>query len=415
MPIPERALDLINKDYLEEDPETMNIAKLSELDVTALKGIGTLYGTKLERNCRIRLIKELANTSEEHVQKLVNDRISPKLIDKWIVAAKILMLIADGMEEPISSRRISIAGTEAVGKTSIVRSLQLARSYTSTTPTIGASVESLSFLGLDLFVWDLGGQYNFRQMYLDSPDQFLVQTMILIYVIDVLALSRIKESIEYLDALISKFKFIQGMPKIYILYNKCDPPETIEKRRELTIEENLKQIDLKVNQYLRKRKLQDSITTFKTSIFNIPQLVSTFSEIFTGISPVSKILQDTMIYYSDLHDLQASFLIADNGFVISEYSSRLTKERRDEIFYEIMERIRETVYDKGTVEGKIVCRLDKLGGVYLVIQSLPVKNITLFFSSISTTSDTLTPKSREKVTEQISPWLKNFFALVSTE
>ncbi|MHA1450872.1 MAG: ADP-ribosylation factor-like protein [Candidatus Hodarchaeales archaeon] len=415
MPIPERALDLINKDYLEEDPATININELSGLETTAIKGIGTLYGTKLLRNCGIRYIKELACITEEQIEKLTNDRISPKLIDKWIVAAKILELFAEGMEEPVSSRRICIAGTEAVGKTSIVKSLQQARSFTTTIPTQGASIETLSFLGIDLSVWDLGGQYNFRQMYLDSPGQFLVQTMVLIYVIDVLAPMRIKESIDYLDALISKFKFIQEVPKIYILYNKCDPPSTIEKRRELTIEENLKQIDLKINQYLRKKNLQKAIKTFRTSIYDIPKLVSTFSAIFAEISPVSKILQDTLIYYSDLHDLQASFLIADNGFVISEYSSRLTKERREKLFAIIMERIRETVYSKEEKKDSIVERLDELGGVFLVIQSLSVKDVTLFFSSISSTSETLPPKSREKVTEQIAPWLKNFFSLVSID
>ncbi|MHA2298172.1 MAG: ADP-ribosylation factor-like protein [Candidatus Hodarchaeales archaeon] len=420
MPIPERALVLINKDYLEKDPADIDVKELSKLEITALKGIGTLYGTKLERKTGIRTVEELAIAEEEQLQNLVNDGISPKLMDKWVVAAKIIYQFAVGTVVPVNVRRTLIAGLAVAGKTSIVRSLQQTRPFTESSPTQGAAIEKLEFLGLNLSVWDLGGQYNFRQMYLDEPKQYLVQTMVLLYVIDVLAPTKINESLEYLEALINKFKYLQESPRIYILYNKCDP--NVDVKRERLIDENFKQIELKVKAWTRKQKLDDRIKKFKTSIYDVSSLVTAFSQVFTEISPISRILQDTLVYYSDLHNLQASFLIADNGFVISEHTTRLTKERRDEVFLALMEQVRKAVYDEGgekfeEAEKSIAVRLDTLGGIYLNIQKLVIKgeekDVILFFASINMSTDSLSERSRKIVNEQISPWITNFFTLVN--
>lgn len=394
----------------------MDVSELSMLDVTALKGIGTLYGTKLERKSNIRTVKELALATEDQLSKVVDDKISPKLVDKWVVAAKILHQIAEGKEIPVDVRRTIVAGLAAAGKTSIIKSLQKARPFPTTTPTQGAAIEKIDFLGLNLSVWDLGGQINFRQMYLDTPEQFLVQTMLLLYVIDVQAPTKIKEGLDYLEALLNKFKYLKEKPRVYILYNKCDPDGTTDDKLKRLIGDNLKQVDLTVSAWERKIKLT-GITKFKTSIYDISGLVNTFSTVFAEISPVSKILQDTLIYYSDLHDIQASFLIADNGFVISEHTARLTKERRDDIFLEIMEQVRKTIYSKEEEkeEETITVRLDSLGGIYLIIQRLTVKNMSLFFASVNTSTDSLPEKSRDMVNEQISPWIRNFFALVNSD
>ena len=61
---------------------------------------------------------------------------------------------------PIQSR-ICMLGLDAAGKTTILYKLKL-NEVVTTIPTVGFSVETVSFQNLEMTIWDVGGQKTIR-------------------------------------------------------------------------------------------------------------------------------------------------------------------------------------------------------------------------------------------------------------
>lgn len=75
--------------------------------------------------------------------------------------------------------RILLVGLDAVGKTTILYKIKMAETV-KTIPTIGFNVESMTYKGLKMTMWDIGGQDDIRKLwkhYYDNTDA-------IIYVVD---------------------------------------------------------------------------------------------------------------------------------------------------------------------------------------------------------------------------------------
>ena len=57
--------------------------------------------------------------------------------------------------------RILMVGLDAAGKTTILYKLKL-NEVVTTIPTVGFSVETVSFQNLEMTIWDVGGQKTIR-------------------------------------------------------------------------------------------------------------------------------------------------------------------------------------------------------------------------------------------------------------
>ncbi|KKL76890.1 hypothetical protein LCGC14_2040380, partial [marine sediment metagenome] len=120
--------------------------------------------------------------------------------------------------------KLIFAGLDDSGKTSFLLSVD--RKYSKLIglkPTTGASIKSIEALGATIFLWDLGGQLQFRKKYINKAEIYLYEADLLFYFIDIKNRIRFEESIEYLQNLKSAMReFNQNTPIIYVL-SKGDP------------------------------------------------------------------------------------------------------------------------------------------------------------------------------------------------
>eukprot|EP00045_Choanoeca_perplexa_P023040 m.11873 g.11873 ORF g.11873 m.11873 type:complete len:185 (-) comp9880_c0_seq1:107-661(-) len=113
--------------------------------------------------------------------------------------------------------RIVMVGLDAAGKTTILYKLKLGEVIT-TIPTIGFNVEEVSYKGLNLNVWDVGGQTKIRPLwrhYFNNSDA-------IIYVVDSADAERLQESRDELTNMLED-ESLRGAA-LLVYANKQDAP-----------------------------------------------------------------------------------------------------------------------------------------------------------------------------------------------
>jgi GTPase SAR1 family protein len=399
--IPDRIMSLIMDKNLEKPVIEYKREEIAGLTTKAIIGIGKYYSTKLKRRAGVETIADLANLDLTEADL----GISHKLLEKWTLSASIIYRFASSTEVPLSSHRVCIAGLGAVGKSSLIKTLQTQKTTPVNFPTLGATVEHLEFIGLKIAIWDLGGQPSFHRLYLDDPKQFLSKTMLLIFVLDTQREERAIEAAQYLNNLLIKFKYLKEKPRVYLVLHKYDP--ILDKN---DLDKSIEVILSEISPVLTKYSY--SFRTLRTSIFNVEELVKMFSRVFADVSPLSKILSDSLAFYSEVHGFSASFLLTERYFIAAEWTDQLTPDQRDNYFLEMMEAIRKEVYESKKEHEKLVI-LSQIGGTFIIIDRIEFNSIKLFLCSISTEFKEEEGPTTEKFIEEIRPWIINFFSIIS--
>jgi len=129
--------------------------------------------------------------------------------------------------------KLIFAGLDSAGKTTIykytVADLNIEESVDSKA-TRGIDRNIHSFLDMDISVWDLGGQKNYRDMYLSKPEIFNI-TKAVIFVVDIQDHERIQEAYEYFMDIMNILINVNPKPKVYVLFHKFDPAEVGKLRK----------------------------------------------------------------------------------------------------------------------------------------------------------------------------------------
>ena len=400
--IPDRIRSLIVGIYLEKPIDEYPREEIAKLTPKTINGIGKYYATKLKRKAGIKTIADLATLDYTKAKEL---GISQKLLKKWTLSATIIHKFALSTEIPLSARRVCFAGLEAAGKTSIIKTLQNQKTTPADLPTQGVALEHLSFLGLDISVWDLGGQASFRNLYLDDPTHYLARSMLLFFVLDSQQEDLAPQASLYLEDLLIKLRYLKETPKIFVVLHKVDPELDKE-----VINRSIDHIIEKINPVLLKHGIRQR--AIRTSIFDVNGLVWYFSRIFADISPISEILSDSLAFYSQTHGLAASFLITESGFIAAEWTEQI-KDTRDKVFLEVMEEIRKEVYETAEKRPHFSF-ISQIGGIFITIDRIEFGSINLFLCSISTEPKSIDDPEMEKLHEEIRPWIFNFFSIITT-
>ncbi len=121
--------------------------------------------------------------------------------------------------------KVVVAGLNYAGKTSLINRLINDINYNdmiNLEPTIGANVEEYQSEKIDLILWDLGGQKDNINEYLESPERFFVQVDVLIFVVDSQDDVRYNEAVKYLNDLTNILAFLNERPYFVVLLNKAD-------------------------------------------------------------------------------------------------------------------------------------------------------------------------------------------------
>nr|MDO8113856.1 ADP-ribosylation factor-like protein [Candidatus Sigynarchaeota archaeon] len=120
--------------------------------------------------------------------------------------------------------KISLIGLGGCGKTSIYAttfSMKTPESTQSLSPTIMYEVRRHPYLGLEVSIFDFGGQDQYRQSYIDKPDVFN-ETDVLVAIVDMHEPDKLENAKKYFEKVIDALKKKALKPKIYLLYHKFD-------------------------------------------------------------------------------------------------------------------------------------------------------------------------------------------------
>ena len=153
------------------------------------------------------------------------------------ISSIITNMVDEGEILEKSAQKVIVIGLDNAGKTAILSKFggRLGISdLANLKPTKGVDRRHIETSGsdIDLYIWDFGGQAQYRSKYFEKPEQYFLQTDLLIYVIDVQDPERYAESFEYFEQILDILSTLEEDPFVLIYIHKCDPdlkrdPETL--------------------------------------------------------------------------------------------------------------------------------------------------------------------------------------------
>ncbi|MFX1446708.1 MAG: ADP-ribosylation factor-like protein [Promethearchaeota archaeon] len=227
---------------------------------------------------------------------------------------KNIIIIEQTPSTPISSQRkmkILFAGLDNSGKTSFLLSVNRKFSkLIGLSPTRGADVSSIEALGATIFLWDLGGQKQYHEKYLNKAQIYLFEADLLFYFIDIRDEDRFEESIEYLNKIKNALTELeQNTPIIYVL-TKGD--EDIIGSKE--IKTNIESLTTK----LTKVSHNGPPEIYITSLFQIFTILRAFSSGIAKLSPNRNLVELNLRDFSSATDASLILLLNSDGLVLAE-------------------------------------------------------------------------------------------------
>ncbi|MHA2326621.1 MAG: ADP-ribosylation factor-like protein, partial [Promethearchaeota archaeon] len=237
----------------------------------------------------------------------------------------------------VSSHRklkILMAGLDDSGKTSFLLSID--RKYSKLIglkPTTGASIKSIEALGATIFLWDLGGQLEFRKKYINKAEIYLYEADLIFYFIDIRNKNRFEESMDYLSSIKKVLnEFNQNTPIVYIL-SKADP----DILNSGEIRGNIKVVKKK----LQELKVEEPLEVYTTSIFQIFTILRAFSSGISKLSPNRDLINHNLKAFSIHTKTYLTLLLSIDGLVLADFYSskarKLTKIPKSEELVSVFE------------------------------------------------------------------------------
>ena len=120
--------------------------------------------------------------------------------------------------------KVIFTGIQNAGKTSIIKVLdrqfhKLARLV----PTKGAERSLSTILGFPVTKWDLGGQEKYRKEYLSSRKETLLESDVVIFVVDIQETETYTEAINYYKRVLGVLEEAGEKPDVIVCLHKADP------------------------------------------------------------------------------------------------------------------------------------------------------------------------------------------------
>jgi small GTP-binding protein len=232
--------------------------------------------------------------------------------------------------------KIIISGLDNAGKTSILTALDkkydFHKDIVQLKPTIRVEYHKMNFLRNNTIFWDMGGQEQYREIYVNYQDVYFDATDLLIYVIDIQDNDRFESSLEYLDSILTFFTENEMDVPLIITFHKYDPAlrgdsEIIQRTETL------------------RDKILDKYPKFKilfqqTSIYDIISIVQLVSYGLSVFDEKFFELSELLEKYLQIFESQALIVFDRNGIIISEFYNDIDAD----IYVELLESIKEHLY-----------------------------------------------------------------------
>ncbi|MFX1374634.1 MAG: ADP-ribosylation factor-like protein [Promethearchaeota archaeon] len=234
------------------------------------------------------------------------------------------------LKDPFSARRqikILLTGLDKAGKSSFLKGIR--RRYSEiikALPTRGVErteenlfEEQNSVISL----WDLGGQKQYRERFLQQSKIYLYNVDLVFFFIDIQDDERIKEALELFRTISNSLIDMEEFPPIVVCLNKFDPDlkgsQVIFKNLEIIADE------------IEKNSSKFQIKIFQTSIFDHWSLITAYSFGLSQLSPNRELFRNQLQKFAKKTNSDAILLLNENGIILSNYSKDEVSERVFEI------------------------------------------------------------------------------------
>lgn len=129
--------------------------------------------------------------------------------------------------------KIAIVGLSNAGKTTIIKILQHEyQLLVNLQPTLGVDRSEMDLFGVNLKIWDFGGQELYRTKYINDADMYFRGISHVYYIVDVQDSSLLNQNIQYFSEVANKIREFSPDAKLTIIFNKMDPIDTDSKQYE---------------------------------------------------------------------------------------------------------------------------------------------------------------------------------------
>lgn len=385
---------LLNLAKLPKDPKEM-----LNLEVTALKGCTEeIAGALGEKG--IKTIGDLIKVEnaddflpKKGGKKGVEATLDLLTMEKFVTVARIVSDLAEGKHS--EEKKLVVAGLDAAGKTSIIHKLLNPKEETGDEkPTLGLVYENFNLFGYSLTFLDFGGQENYRNQYIASPEQNFGETDLFVFVIDMNAGKRFKEALDYLGQIIEIYKYLEESPVTMICLHKTD----------LVNQKDLAKIKGQLLPDLKKVMEDIRFSTHMTSVFDFNSLFSAFSAGFQEISPVNAIIEKILGNFKE--KVAASYIAFFNGtgICLAEEGKGKTKDVLKKFAFNII--LGEELNILPEDASKIILMLKD--ETFCMLERIEIKKKEKFFLSWIS-KETPSILSKEPLILEMEPWLENFF------
>jgi len=214
-------------------------------------------------------------------------------------------------------KKILFCGLENGGKTSILLLLDKKFSLLPIVkPTIKAkrTIYSNSLLGTTIVRWDLGGQKNYRKIYLGNKSKYFTEMQSIFYVIDIQAPEKFEEALVFLKDIINiaSESHLNNF-QLLILLHKCDP----DVKNNKDIVNHIDYLENEISLFIR----EINFSILKTSIFDEPSLLKAFSDGAFYATHKSEMFQTLLKDYMAKTYNSSTLLLDQNCFIIASRST----------------------------------------------------------------------------------------------
>jgi len=272
--------------FLEIDYYPTNLKTILNLHLDDLKNISSDELEKFQK-LNINSLRDLSNLNKKQINKILKkDLIDKSTLYNSLIAATLIQNAWNKRKiyRKKPKMKVVVAGLDFAGKTSLINRLINDYNYKdmlNLNPTKGANIEEFQSDRLDLILWDLGGQKDNIDEYLDSPERFFVQIDALIFVIDSQDDVRYSEAIKYLEDLIEILEFLNENPHFLILLNKADYDILEDPDFQIQIEYLTEKISEKFNNSAKSKNFEIIPTSIYNFYSNEPEITKSIKDIFS--------------------------------------------------------------------------------------------------------------------------------------
>lgn len=374
-------LDKISKDMDLLNLSIESIKDIKKEDIIILKELG--YEKIID-------LLEIENP-QEIISK--NTNLEYITLEKLVTVARIIHDFLN--DKKALKKKLVLVGLDNAGKTSMIDVLlNPDQEISENKPTLGLKRDNLDFLDYNLVLWDFGGQRKYRDQYLLDKEKNFAFTDVLFYVIDFAAPKRFQESLDYLDAIIKIYKYLEETPFTIICLHKSD---LIKSDKELNKRNSklMGEINKIIGDFPKK--------SFITSIFEKNSIFSAFSTALRKLSSVNNIIQNILSNFTEKIDCGYMGFYNETGICVAEIGDNENKELAKNFAFNVI--LGEELNIFPDIASKLLLFLTNKN--WCILERLFEESKKYFLVYII--SDLPESIAKESLLNEMKPWLTNFF------